>query len=93
MLIVWLPILFTLSSSPTGAREGIGVLVLTAFGMRLYVFDGSLRARLDGAEARAPSRRPERLYFVAFTAIAVLLYSKLPDAKWLASGASLSARR
>lgn len=74
VLIVWIPILFTLAKviEPTALIWAIAALVFSAFGLRLYFFNQSL-----------PSKVPEVLYFLAFSSIGLILYSTVPDKPWL----------
>lgn len=87
--VVWLPILITLAGVP-GSRAAvvvIAVLVFSAFGLRLHLFDRHLGHELDPTRrndaAANLSRIPEVIYVIAFASIGVVLYSAVPDDAWL----------
>lgn len=91
VLAVWLPILILLPASAV-IQITIGILVFSAFGIRLYVFDTYLKKHLkqySEADSVLFSNQedlptiPEYLYLTAFTMIGIVLYNNVPDTQWL----------
>jgi hypothetical protein len=77
---VWIPILFTLEKiivEPPPLILIIATLIFSAFFLRLYTFDKSIRQKTT------PSKIPEALYFIAFSSIGAILYTAIPDKLWL----------
>ncbi len=85
VLVVWLPILYTLGTiTSTAIQLTIAAMVFAAFGLRLYFFDRSLQD-LTAEETNfvEPSKIPEVLYFIAFSSIGWVLYHTVPNYQWL----------
>jgi hypothetical protein len=86
VIIVWGPILYILSRiiENTIIILLLSVLVFSAFGLRLYFFDKSLRQELKKRKSfPEPSKIPEYLYTLAFSSIGVVLYLSVPSNRWL----------
>ena len=85
VLVVWLPILFTLGAITSLAIQlSIAALVFAAFGLRLYFFDRSLhQSKAAETDFVEPTKLPEILYFIAFSSIAWVLYNSVIDKHWL----------
>lgn len=80
VLVVWLPILITLFQIVENKVIVwlIGILVFSAFSLRLHFFDRALKEELiNGGTRIEPNKLPEVLYFIVFTWIWVLLYHAL----------------
>jgi hypothetical protein len=90
---VWIPILIVLSMiiKPPSLIWVVGLLVFSAFGIRLHVFDQFLSQELKKkGSATKPSKTPEFLYFIAFSSIGIILYSAVPNNAWLVPVAILT---
>lgn len=86
VLIVWLPILITLSKiiRPPILIWLIGAIVFSAFGLRLHFFKKYLVAKLTkGSSLPKLLNIPEFLYFLAFSTIGVVIYGAVSDKQWL----------
>lgn len=85
VLVVWLPILFTLADvTSTILVVIIGLMVFGAFGRRGIEFKQVLTAELEDREHRGPPfPLPETLYFLSFIAIGIVLFIEVPDNPWL----------
>ena len=84
VLVVWVPILIVLASIVSPLTVGlIAAVIFGAFGWRMVTLRTYLDAKLGGAEVELGGEGPERLYFMALTAILVLVYRNLPTYQWL----------
>ena len=85
VLTVWVPILYTLGKfTSLSIQIAISVLVFSAFGLRLLLFDRALHDLSDDeTEFTPPSTIPEVFYFIAFTSIGVILFNAVPSMPWL----------
>lgn len=92
IFVVWLPILFTIGAiTQTIIQISIAALVFAAFGLRLYLFDSVLHQSIqDNTQFIEPSKIPEILYFIAFSAIGWVLFDAVPNSQWLVPLAILS---
>lgn len=85
--IVWLPLLFLLSNIIQSLILIIFItcLVVTAFGLRVYLFKKEIEHEtdLDTHTSQRWSSVPELLYFIAFILIGYGLYIQTPDYKSL----------
>ena len=88
VLVVWVPILVMIDQLvSTVATLALVVLVFGAFGLRTVLFDRAIQ-ELTGSEGPLSERPrastlPEALYFIALTAIGVVIYVSVPDSQWL----------
>jgi hypothetical protein len=84
--LVWFPILITLAKIVDHQITIglIGALVFSAFGLRLYFFNKSLRQELrENSSAIEISRIPEFLYIVTFLIIGFVIYTNVLVNQWL----------
>jgi len=90
---VWIPMLLILSKviQPPELIWGVAVLIFSAFGLRLYFFEKSLKHEIKKSGSNIQlSKIPEILYFIAFTSIGVILYTAVPSKQWLVPVAILT---
>ena len=83
VLVVWLPILFTLSKIASPLLVIVmAVLILGAFVWRMFVFTRVLQAEINDEEVAGNADQPERVYFVALVVILTTIYFAVPDDAW-----------
>ena len=83
VLVVWLPILFTLSKIASPLLVIVmAALILGAFVWRMIVFTRVLQAEIDDEEVAGRADQPERVYFVALVVILTTIYFAVPDDAW-----------
>ena len=90
---VWIPILLILSKVIQAPELiwVITILVFSAFGLRLYFFEKSLKQEVTKTSTNIhTSKLPEILYFIAFTSIGTILYTAVPNKDWLVPAAILT---
>lgn len=84
VLTVWVPILITIGLiTSLSIQLFISVLVFSAFGARLFLFDRALHKNIEITEENKPSSLPEILYFIAFSTIGWVLFNSVPSSAFL----------
>ena len=84
VFVVWVPILIVLARIVSPLWIGlIAAAIFGGFGWRMVTTRRFLDAKLGGADVKLGGEGPERLYFVALTAILVIIYRNLATYQWL----------